>query len=128
MQKNIKKRKSTHKLISSQQSFADAFNNYLTVADKITSDIKNDKTSFNCKYPIHCLSKYFKLPSTNVKLKYTTSKENEKIIKSLKSKNSHGYDGIPIKILKVSTPFITSPLSYICNISLSSGFFPKAIT
>ena len=60
-------------------------------------------------------------------LKYTTPKELEKIIKSIKSKkkNSHRYDGIPMKILKVSTPFITSPLTYICNKLLSSGIFPS---
>jgi len=58
-------------------------------------------------------------------LKYTTPKETEKIIKSLKSKKSHGYDGIPMKILKVSTPFITSPLTYICNKSLLWGIFPS---
>ena len=62
-----------------------------------------------------------------MKLKYTTPKEIEKIIRSLKSKTSLGYDGIPMKILKLSTPFITSPLSYICNKSLSSGIFPKVI-
>jgi len=62
-----------------------------------------------------------------MKLKYTTPKEIEKIIKSLKSKNSHGYDGIPMKILKVSTPFITFPLTYICNKSLSSGIFPSRL-
>jgi hypothetical protein len=45
-------------------------------------------------------------------------------IKSLKSKNSHGYDGISVKILKLSIPFIMSPLIYICNRSLSSGIFP----
>ena len=49
------------------------------------------------------------------------------IIQSLKAKNSHGYDGIPTKILKISTPFITSPLTYICNISLSSGIFPSRL-
>ena len=59
-----------------------------------------------------------------MKIKYTTQKEIERIINSLKSKNSHGYDEIPMKILKVSTPFITSPLIYICNKSLSSGIFP----
>ena len=58
-----------------------------------------------------------------MKLKYTASKEIEKVIKSQKSKNSHGSDGIPMKILKVSTPFITSPLTYICNKSLLSGIF-----
>jgi hypothetical protein len=50
-----------------------------------------------------------------MKLKCTTPKEIEKIIKSLKSENFHGHDGISMKILKASTPFITSPLTYICN-------------
>jgi hypothetical protein len=83
--------------ISNQQLIANSFNNYLLtvfiysfiVADKITSNIKNDNTSLNCNNPIHCLHKNFKLPCLNIKLKYTTPKEIEKIIKSLKSKNSH---------------------------------------
>jgi len=104
------------KLITNQQSIANSFNNYiLTVADKITSNIKNDKTSLNCNNPLHCLYKNFKLPCSNMKLKYTTPKEIEKIIKSLKSKNSHGYDVIPMKILKANPPLITSPLTYICK-------------
>ena len=104
------------KLINNLQLIANSFNNYiLTVADKITNNIKNDKTSLNCNNPIHCLYNNIKLPCSNMKLKYTTPKEIEKMIKSLKSKNSHGYDGIPTKILKLSTPFITSPLTFICN-------------
>ena len=112
-------------LITNQQLIADSFNNYfLTAADKITSNIKNDKSSLNCNNLIHCLYKIFKLPCSNMKLKYTTPKEIGKIIKSLKSRTSHGYDGIPMKILKVSAHFITSPLTYICNKSLASGIFP----
>jgi hypothetical protein len=52
------------------------------------------------------------------------TKETENIIKSLKSKNSRGYDEISVKILKVSSPFITAPLNYICNRSILSGSFP----
>ena len=114
------------KLITNQQSIANSFINYfLTVADKITSNIKNHKTSLNCNNPIHCFHKNFNISYSNMTLKYTTPKLTEKIIKSLKSKNSHGYDGIPMKILKLSTPFITSPLTYICSKSLSSGIFPS---
>jgi Notch-like protein len=43
-------------------------------------------------------------------------------MKSLKLKNSHGYDEISTKILKVSAPFIRSPLNYICNKSISRSF------
>jgi hypothetical protein len=40
-------------------------------------------------------------------------------IKSLKLKDSSGYDGIPTKLLKISSPFISSPLTHICKKSLS---------
>jgi hypothetical protein len=113
-------------LINNQQEIANHFNNYfLTVADRITSNIKNDNISLNHNNPINYLYKIFKLSFSNTKIKYTMPKEIEKIITSLKSKNSYGYDGIPTKILKVNTPFITSPLTYICNKSPSSGVFPS---
>jgi hypothetical protein len=60
-------------------------------------------------------------------LKFVSSKEVEKIIKSLKTKNSSGYDGISTKLLKISSCFISSPLIYICNKSLSSGIFPDRL-
>jgi hypothetical protein len=53
-----------------------------------------------------------------------TTKEISEIIKYLKWKNSHGYDKVPMRILKISLPFIISPLTYICNKSLSTGLFP----
>jgi Notch-like protein len=55
------------------------------------------------------------------------TKEIENIIKSFKSKNSCGYDKISVKILKVSSPFITAPLNYICNRSILSGSFPTQL-
>jgi len=103
---------------------ANSFNNYfLTVVDKISSNLKNDKTTVQYSDPVHYLHKNFKLPCPDMKTNYTTPKEIEKIIQSPKTKNSHGYDGIPTNILKISTPFITSPLTYICNKSLSLGIF-----
>jgi len=42
---------------------------------------------------------------------YATTYETGTIIKSLKAKNSYGYDEIPIKILKLSVPSIISPLT-----------------
>jgi hypothetical protein len=59
-----------------------------------------------------------------IKFNYTSAKETENIIKFLKSKNSNGYDEISVKILKISVPFISSPLTYICNRSLTIGVFP----
>jgi hypothetical protein len=53
-----------------------------------------------------------------------TYKEIKDIVGSLNGKSSHGYDEIPQNILKVSLPFIISPLTYMCNKSLSLGIFP----
>jgi hypothetical protein len=63
----------------------------------------------------------------SIKFNNISTKEVEKIIKSLRLKNTHGYDGIPTKILKASAPFISSPLSRICNKTITSGVFPTCL-
>jgi len=45
------------------------------------------------------------------------------MIKSLKSKGSHGYDEISTQLLKISPPFINSPIICIYNKVLTKGFF-----
>jgi hypothetical protein len=49
------------------------------------------------------------------------------IIKSLKTKNSFGYDEINTKLLKVSASYICSPLTYIYNKSISTGILPERL-
>jgi len=51
----------------------------------------------------------------------------EKVIKSLKNKNSSGYDGISTVVIKHSTPFIVSPLTYICYEILKTGIYPDRL-
>ena len=58
---------------------------------------------------------------------YASTHEVEKIIKFLKSKNIGRYDEISIQILKLSAPYIISPLTYICNAILNSGIFPDRL-
>jgi len=48
----------------------------------------------------------------------------KKIIISLKTKKSDGYDKLSVKILKQSAPCISSPLTYTCNKYYSLGIFP----
>jgi hypothetical protein len=58
----------------------------------------------------------------------TTTKEFERIIKSLKAKNSYGYDKISTKILQISGPFISIPINYmICNEMLFWGVHPDRL-
>jgi hypothetical protein len=50
--------------------------------------------------------------------------EIEKVIKSFETKNSSGYDEITSIIIKASLPYITSPLTFICNAVLHYNVFP----
>ena len=54
-------------------------------------------------------------------------KSSEWIIKSLKAKNSCGYNEISTKILKISGPFISSPINYVCNKMLFWCLFPDRV-
>jgi hypothetical protein len=58
---------------------------------------------------------------------YASSYELEKIIKSLNTKKTSGYDEISTQILKLSAPYILAPLTYICNAILNSGIFPDRL-
>ena len=64
-------------------------------------------------------------PTTNFKC--GTSKETENITKSLRTENSHGYDEIRTKILKLSINYISSPLTHLCNRMLFTGIFPTRL-
>ena len=66
----------------------------------------------------------FKNLLLNINLKSISTKEAENIIKSLRPKNSSGNNGISTTLLKISSPLMSSPLTQICNKSLSSGIFP----
>jgi hypothetical protein len=59
-----------------------------------------------------------------IKCNDNSTKQVERIIIL---KNSHGYDEISAEILKVSAPFISSALNYICSKSIISGMFPTCL-
>ena len=52
--------------------------------------------------------------------------EINQIIISLND-NASGYDDISAMLLKISSPFISQPLAYICNSSLQEGIFPDEL-
>ena len=62
-----------------------------------------------------------------MKSKNMSPKDIVKIINSLKIKESSGYDEVSTKMLKISSPFISFPLSYICNKFMLSGNFPTRL-
>jgi hypothetical protein len=73
------------------------------------------------------LSKISHNPFLNIKCNNTSTKETERLIKSIGVKNSHGYDGITTEMLKVSAPYISSPINYICNKSIRCETFPSCL-
>jgi hypothetical protein len=62
-----------------------------------------------------------------MKPKKTTMHEIDKIIHSIKCKDSSGYDEISSIILKISAPYVISPLIFIFNQILSTGDFPERL-
>ena len=114
------------KICNDCHTIAKAFNTHFpTLPDKISvsntsiTHLKSKNTG-----PLDYLKQVLTKLISRINLAPTTTKEITEIVKSLKSTNSHGYDEIPVKVLKHSLPFIISPLVYICNKSLLKGIFP----
>jgi len=107
------------------QVIASTFYTYFsTVAQNIHTKNTNPVDVNN---PLTYLHNAFKQPIPAMKLKFITSKEIKNVVNSFKPKVSHGYDGILIKILKLSVPYILSPLTYLCNLMISTGIFPTRL-
>jgi len=101
--------------INNNQNSAQDFNKYfLSINKNILQDVRcANKQGHNInKNPHYYLLNLFHKPFPTIKFKNTSPKEIEKIINSLKIKESSGYDEVSTKILKISAPFISSPLSY----------------
>jgi hypothetical protein len=114
-------------LIENQHQIANAFNKcFLTVADHI-NEIKKKDANLKRDKTISHLSEYYKEPFEKIKWQYVSTQEIRNIIKSLKTKNTYGYDEISNRIIKLSAPHITSTLTYICNAVLYSGVFPDRL-
>jgi len=109
------------KLVKDHQELTNMFNEYFVnvVTNKSVDSISNNPTAINN------LSSFYGETFPQIHVAPITTKEIEDIIKSLPSKNSSGYDEIPLRILKISMPLITSPLTYLGNKSISKGKFPS---
>ena len=120
-----------NKKITNQQTVAEALNeHFITIAENINrhkiQKIINDENGNTDNYT-HFVEQAFNKPYPNMECNCTRVKEIEQIIKSLKSKTSQGYDEISTKILKISCPFISSPINFICNKMLFGGIFPNRL-
>jgi hypothetical protein len=123
------------KTFKDYQSITDIFNTYFTNA----TDEMPVNNSVTMNLALTYFYQVFNRQFSHIQLRPMSTKEISEIIKSLKWKNSRGYDEIPIRILKISLPFIVSPIThthththiyiyiYVCNKSLSTGIFPTQL-
>jgi len=117
------------KTTADRQTIADTFNkHFIMILDTINkNNIDNyypAETNRN-KQNVHChtMANASQTSFPSMKFTCTTEKEINSIIKSLKPSNSSGYDEITTTILQAWSPYITSPLNYICNRALFTGIF-----
>jgi hypothetical protein len=82
----------------------------------------DQNTSENCYFNLNGVQH---VPSLVIKT--FSTKEILNIIKSIKSKDSQGFNEISTKILKISSKYIVSPVTYICNKIILSGIFPDRL-
>jgi len=100
------------KEITNQNTVVNIFNSYfLSIAESPKSG-NNKHTNTEATNPISYLKNSFYQPVPKVTWQYASTHEIEKIIKSLKSKNTGGYDEISTRLLKLRGPYILSPLTY----------------
>ena len=110
---------STNNLVT----IVNAFNSFFfSVAENlINKPLDNNYPSDLLLY----LNLNFTKPTSSLSLNHTPTYEMNNIIQSLKPKDSYGCDEISSRILKISAPFILSPLTHIFNKTLHTGIFPE---
>ena len=121
---SIKSLRINDHVVYNQITIANELNNYfLNIAGSISNKRINEKEEAS---PLQNLFKYFNQPFKDISWPYTSAKEINKIIHSLKDTNSSGYE-ISTKIIKISKPFIISPLINICNKMLAQGIYHERL-
>jgi hypothetical protein len=94
--------------------------------DAITSNNKHLNTSMTnpINYPTN---NFRRRPFSKISWQYASTYETETIIKLLRTKNACECDEISNQIIKLTAPFIISPLTHICNAILRTGVFPDRL-
>jgi len=106
-------------MLTNINDIAKAFNIYFA---NIAEDLNNSFS--NVSRALQSLKESYPESNSEMKLIPITEIEVIDIVKSLKNKNSSGYDGISDNILKHYLKEISKPLTFIFNLSLAKGIFP----
>lgn len=112
---DIKQIKFDNKIIDDPQEIAKAFNDFYIEQIKPITEPNNPATLKTCS-SVHSI---FMSP--------TTTNDINKIIKNLKNKSSTGFDDICTKVIQYVSEIISPVLSYIMNLCIEQGTFPKKL-
>ena len=114
----------------------------IKINDIITSDMKNICNNFNNFFVnigpnlatvikpsgnVHYKSFLKKVITSTFHFDLVNEADVAKIVRTLKNKDSAGYDGISTKLLKILIPTIIKPITLILNQSLATGIFPDKL-
>ena len=117
---NISQLAVNSKTYSDPQKMASIFNNFfVNVSNQVYSEIPRTKKS-----PLDYL---MKRNSSSFFIKPITYIEIEEIISSFRNGKSTGPYSIPVKLLKILSPYISQPLAIIFNASITLGVFPDKL-
>ena len=108
-----------NKKITDSKQIANGLNNYFS---NIGSSL-GEKFIFNDEFRNY-LAKNI---TTTFRFNCVTKDNVSKIVKSLKSTSSPGYDGIHISVIKDNLDSLLDAIVYICNLSLQTGVFPQKL-
>ena len=103
------------KLVKDHHDLANRFNEYFI---NVTTRTYANITTGNLP-AINNLYSVYRQSFPQIQMAPVTTKEIKEIIKFLPRKISSSYDEIPLRILMIHMPLITSPLTYLCNKSIS---------
>ena len=113
--------KVNEKLTNNKPEVKNTFNNYfLNVVEKIGSKCSLEEAR-------RLMEEALPTQFDTIEIPPTSPSEIRKIINSLKSKSSHGIDGISSRIIKACSQETSRILSHICNSSLKQGIFPDRL-
>ena len=104
-----------HRHIINSEEIAERFNKYFASYENDHNKLKQQNNPNNATKGKHYFNHDNKSYPTPFTIKLFSTKEISSIIKSIKSKNTYGYDDISTKMLKISCNYIISPLTFICN-------------
>ena len=116
-----------NKIITNKKKIANLFNNHFILKPSVNGHNQNsERNRFICNSDTNSNDNNQRTVP-NITWHYASTYELDKIIRSLKPSNSAGYDDISNRILKNSSPYVLSPLTFICNAALKTGVFPERL-